>query len=202
MDEKIKKLDAELAKHREIIKKARPGPAQEAAKRRAMQVLKQKRLYEGQRESLYNQQFNLEQVSFAAQSAKDTAVQVQAMQAASKELKTQFKSKEFNVDAIDALNDEMADLMDYSNDIQETLGRNYNIPEDIDEEELLGELDALEADMALEEAGEEVPSYLQDEALPDAPDGVVEPLPAVATGALPPQGNVPAEPVSQRNAAS
>jgi hypothetical protein len=47
VDEKIKKLDAELAKHREIIKKARPGPAQEAAKRRAMQVLKQKRLYEG-----------------------------------------------------------------------------------------------------------------------------------------------------------
>lgn len=202
VDEKIKKLDAELAKHREIIKKARPGPAQEAAKRRAMQVLKQKRLYEGQRESLYNQQFNLEQVSFAAQSAKDTAVQVQAMQAASKELKTQFKSKEFNIDVIDALNDEMADLMDYSNEIQETLGRNYNIPDDIDEEELLGELDALEADMALEEAGEEVPSYLQDEALPDAPDGVVEPLPAVATGALPLQGNVPAEPISQRNAAS
>ena len=40
--------------------------------------------------------------------------------------------------------------MDYSNEIQETLGRNYNIPDDIDEEELLGELDALEADMALE----------------------------------------------------
>ena len=55
----------------------------------------------------------------------------------------------------------MADLMDYSNEINETLGRNYNVPDDIDEEELLGELDALEADMALEEAGEEVgtPSY-------------------------------------------
>lgn len=38
--------------------------------------------------------------------------------------------------------------MDHSNEIQETLGRNYNIPDDIDEEELLGELDALEADMA------------------------------------------------------
>uniref|UniRef100_A0A7S0XDS1 Charged multivesicular body protein 5 n=1 Tax=Mantoniella antarctica TaxID=81844 RepID=A0A7S0XDS1_9CHLO len=202
VDEKIKKLDAELAKHRDIIKKARPGPAQDAAKRRALQVLKQKRLYEGQRETLYNQQFNLEQVSFAAQSAKDTVVQVQAMQAASKELKTQFKSKTFNIDAIDALNDEMADLMDYSADIQETLGRSYNVPDDIDEDELLGELDALEADMALEEVGEEVPSYLQDEALPDAPDGVVEPLPAVGTGGVPaevvPASTVPA----QRNAAS
>ena len=45
-------------------------------------------------------------------------------------------------------------------------------------------MDALEADMALEEAGEEVPSYLQDEALPDAPDGVVEPLPAAHDGPI------------------
>mmetsp|Transcript_18591 Transcript_18591/g.46248 ORF Transcript_18591/g.46248 Transcript_18591/m.46248 type:complete len:229 (+) Transcript_18591:110-796(+) len=185
VDEKIKKLDLELAKHREIIKKTRPGPALEAAKRRAIQVLKQRRLYEGQREQLYNQQFNLEQVSFAAQSAKDTVQQVQAMQSASKEMKTQFKSKEFNIDAIDRLNDEMADLMDYSNEIQETMGRNYNVPDDIDEDELLGELDALEMDMALEEAGEEVPSYLQDEALPDAPDGAVQTLPAAGSGGLP-----------------
>ena len=41
VDAKIKKLDLELARHREIIKKARPGPARDAAKRRALQVLKQ-----------------------------------------------------------------------------------------------------------------------------------------------------------------
>jgi len=62
--------------------------------------------------------YNLEQVSFAAQSAVDTVQQVQAMAGAAKQLKTQFKSKEFNLDAIDRLNDEMADLMDYSNEIQ------------------------------------------------------------------------------------
>ena len=70
----------------------------------------------------------------------------------------------------------MADLMDQANEIQEVLGRNYNVPDDIDEDELLGELDALEDLMAEEETGEEVPSYLQDEALPDAPD--LQPLPA------------------------
>ena len=46
LDDKIKRLDAELAKHRDLIRRARPGPAQEAAKRRALTVLKQKRLYE------------------------------------------------------------------------------------------------------------------------------------------------------------
>ena len=44
-------------------------------------MLKQKRLYEGQRETLYNQQFNVEQVNFAAQSAQDTVQQVHAMKA-------------------------------------------------------------------------------------------------------------------------
>lgn len=45
MEEKIKKLDAELTRYREQIKKTRPGPAQDAVKARAMRVLKQKRMY-------------------------------------------------------------------------------------------------------------------------------------------------------------
>tara|TARA_B110000977_G_scaffold4297_1_gene6008 strand:+ start:3857 stop:4441 length:585 start_codon:yes stop_codon:yes gene_type:complete len=177
----------ELAKHREILRTCRTPAAKEAAKRRALQVLKQKRLYEGQREQLYNQQFNLEQVSFAAQSAKDTAVQVSAMQVSAKELKKQFKTPAFDVDAIDALNDEMADLMDQHTEIQDVLGRNYNVPEDIDEEELMGELDVLEEMMGEElllEGSEEVPSYLQDEALPDAPEGVEEALLNAGAGEL------------------
>lgn len=44
VDEKIKRLDAELARYKEQIKKTRPGPAQEAVKSRAMRVLKQKRM--------------------------------------------------------------------------------------------------------------------------------------------------------------
>ena len=138
LDEKIRKLDEQLAKHKEAIKKCRPGPAQEAAKRRALgvsltaaprdcpkghmrapveccasqrmvvriwvrgarggvadpvgrvtlvrtcartvlQVLKQKRMYESQREQLYNQQFNVDQTAFTMESAKDSIQTVQAM---------------------------------------------------------------------------------------------------------------------------
>lgn len=43
VDEKIKRLDTELSKCREQIRKMRPGPAREAAKARAARVLKQKR---------------------------------------------------------------------------------------------------------------------------------------------------------------
>jgi charged multivesicular body protein 5 len=41
------------------------------------------------------------------------------------------------------MQDEMTDLMDVSNEIQETLGRSYNIPDDVDEEELMGGMETL-----------------------------------------------------------
>ncbi|MCD7447205.1 hypothetical protein HAX54_026324 [Datura stramonium] len=163
VEEKIKKLDAELARYKEQLKKTRPGPAQEAVKARAMRVLKQKRMYEGQRDMLYNQTYNLDQVSFAAEGIKDAQQTMAAMKSANKELKGMMKT--VNIQDVDNLQDEMTDLMDVSNEIQETLGRSYGVPDDVDEEELMGELDALEADMEFE--GEGVPSYLQPDKEPD-----------------------------------
>nr|KJB60247.1 hypothetical protein B456_009G303200 [Gossypium raimondii] len=177
VDEKLKKLDAELSRYKEQIKKTRPGPAQEALKSRAMRVLKQKRMYEGQRDMLYNQTFNLDQVAFASEGLKDAQQTMTALKSANKELKGMMKT--VKIQDIDNLQDEMMDMMDMSNEIQETLGRSYNVPDDIDEDELMGELDALEADMGTEADG--VPSYLQPDKeepdldaelnLPTAPSG-------------------------------
>ncbi|KAF0914590.1 hypothetical protein E2562_030666 [Oryza meyeriana var. granulata] len=44
VDEKIKKLDAELARYKDQIKKTSPSPAQEPIKARAMRLLKQRRI--------------------------------------------------------------------------------------------------------------------------------------------------------------
>jgi len=176
VDEKIKKLDIELHRYKEQIKKTRPGPTLEGIKARAMRVLKQKRMYEGQRDMLYNQTFNLDQVQFAAEGIKDAQQTMSALKSANKDLKGMMKT--VKIQDIDNLQDEMMDLMDVSNEIQETLGRSYSVPDDIDEEELMGELDALEADMESESEG--VPSYLQPDResdldselnLPSAPTG-------------------------------
>uniref|UniRef100_A0A0D6QXA0 Charged multivesicular body protein 5 n=1 Tax=Araucaria cunninghamii TaxID=56994 RepID=A0A0D6QXA0_ARACU len=178
VDEKIRKLDVELARYKEQIKKTRPGPAQEAVKSRAMRILKQKRMYEGQRDMLYNQTFNLDQVAFAAEGIKDAQQTVSAMKAANKELKGSLKT--MKIDDIDNMQDEMMELMDVSSEIQESLGRSYSVPDDIDEEELMGELDALEADMGSETTADSMPSYLQPDKdsdldaelhLPSAPSG-------------------------------
>ena len=75
-----------------------------------LQVLKQKRLYEGQRDQLYSQQFNLEQTTFVMESAKDTVNTVQALKATSKDMKQAFKSKELDISSIEKLQDELADF--------------------------------------------------------------------------------------------
>lgn len=191
MDDKIKKLDAELARYKEQLKKTRPGPAQEAVKARAMRILKQKRMYEGQRDMLYNQTFNLDQVAFASEGIKDAQQTVTALKSANKELKGMMKS--VKIQDIDNLQDEMMDLMDVSNEIQETLGRSYSVPDDIDEEELMGELDALEADM--ESEGDGVPSYLKPDKESEADEALGSELnlPPAPTGHAPFPANAQAE---------
>lgn len=97
LDAKVKKLDEELIKYREQLKKLRPNsPAANAIKARAMRVLKQKKMYETQREQLYGQSFNMEQAAFATQSMQDTVTTVTAMKQANQTLKTQFKSIKVN----------------------------------------------------------------------------------------------------------
>jgi len=64
----------------------------------------------------------------------------------------------------------MADMMDITNEINETLGQSYGVPDEIDEEELMGELDLLEEELAKEPAQGEMPSYLQEPDLPEIPN--------------------------------
>ncbi|VVA97140.1 unnamed protein product [Arabis nemorensis] len=190
VEDKIKKLDVELCKYREQIKKTRPGPAQEAVKARAMRVLKQKKMYEGQRDMLYNQTFNLDQVSFAAEGLKDAQQTMTALKSANKELKGMMKT--VKLQDIDNMQDEMMDLMDVSSEIQETLGRSYNIPDGLDEDDLMGELDALEADMGNETETDGMPSYLQPDKETDFDNELNFPsVPIGGTGA--PSGRVQAE---------
>ncbi|KAF8396364.1 hypothetical protein HHK36_017981 [Tetracentron sinense] len=134
--------------------------------------------YEGQRDMLYNQTFNLDQVAFAAEGIKDAQQTMSALKSANKELKGMMKT--VKIQDIDNMQDEMMDLMDVSTEIQESLGRSYSVPDDIDEEELMGEIDALEADMGMETESDGVPTYLQPDKesdldaelnLPSAPSG-------------------------------
>ncbi|KAL3922327.1 MAG: hypothetical protein SGPRY_004599 [Prymnesium sp.] len=107
IDQKIMKLDKELGRYTEQLKKMKPGPAKQQVQKRAMAILKQKKMYEGQKEQTMNQQFNMDQGrahavtmclagipfhSCEQESLKETASTVAAMKDANKALKKQFKT--------------------------------------------------------------------------------------------------------------
>ncbi|EPQ59091.1 hypothetical protein GLOTRDRAFT_103160 [Gloeophyllum trabeum ATCC 11539] len=162
---KIKKLDGELARYKEQMSKLRNGPGKDAIQQRALRTLKQKRMYEGQLAQLQQQTFNMESAALTTENLRNTMATVEAMKQANKEIKKQYGK--IDIDKIENMHYDMEDLLEQANEIQETLGRSYAVPEEIDEADLEAELDAL----ALEE-DEESTSYLAD--LNKAPDFVDE----------------------------
>ncbi|KAF9780323.1 Snf7 family [Thelephora terrestris] len=173
---KIKKLDGELARYKEQMSKLRNGPGKNAVQQRALRTLKQKRMYESQLGQLVQQTFNMESAALATENLRNTMATVDAMQQANKELKKQYGK--INIDKIENMHFEMEDLLEQANEIQESLGQSYAVPDELDEADLEAELDAL----ALEEE-EEGPSYLAD--LNKAPDFIDEPPVEMAELALP-----------------
>ncbi|KAJ2385705.1 Vacuolar protein-sorting-associated protein 60, partial [Coemansia sp. RSA 2559] len=182
VEAKIKKFDGELARFRDQLKKMRDGPGKNAVKQRALRVLQQKKMYEDQRDQLIQQSFNMESAMFATENIKNTMSTMQAMQDSNKQMKKQYKN--VDIDKIYDMQDEMAELLEQANEVQELMGRSYNLPEDLDEQDLEAELDALGDDLVFEE--NDVPSYLNDaepempDLLPDAPDGAISHQPVSA----------------------
>ena len=82
--------------------------------------------------------------------------------AALKEANTQQKEvmKNFNMDQMEDLFDDMADMMADMEEVNEVMGRNYNV--ECDENDLLGELDELDEELAAEQLDEGLgmPSYV------------------------------------------
>jgi charged multivesicular body protein 5 len=139
LDEKIRKLDQQLIQYREQLKRTRSPSVQNGIKQRAMRLMKQKRLYEQQREQMMNQSFNMEQANFGLQNMQDTVTTVSAMKDANKAMKQQFKK--IDIDDVEDTMDDLEDLLEQNNEIQESLGRTYGV--DVDEGDLEAELDML-----------------------------------------------------------
>ncbi|KAG1892226.1 Snf7 family [Suillus subluteus] len=156
---KIKKLDGELFRYKEQMSKLRNGPGKNAIQQRAL------RLYEGQLNQLQQQTFNMESAALTTDNLRNTMATVDAMKLANKEMRKQYGK--IDIDKIENMHYDMEELLEQANEIQESLGRSYAVPDEIDEADLEAELDALQ----LEEE-EEGPSYLSD--LNKVPDFVDE----------------------------
>jgi len=182
LDAKIAQLDKELKSYREKLKSTTNASAKASLQKRAMDVLKRKKMYESQRDQLAGQQFNIDQAAFGIESAKSTVSTVAAMKAANVELKRTMKH-DLKIEDVEELADDMAELMDEFNEINVTMSTNFSTPNDIDEADLEAELDMLADELEEDASGETdaVPSYLQPSSTtmpptPTAPLGTRVPL--------------------------
>ncbi|OMJ23044.1 Charged multivesicular body protein 5 [Smittium culicis] len=160
---KIDKFDTELVKFQKQLKNMREGPAKNSIRQRAVKVLQQKKMYESQLNQIEQQAFNMESAKLASENMQNTIVQIKTMEQTNKMLKKQYK--DVDIEKIYKLQDEMADLLEDTNEIQELMGRSYNVPDDVNEQDLDAELEALEAEWNFEQENKpeaETPSYLDD----------------------------------------
>ena len=167
VDVKLAKVNAELSTYQQKLSKMRDGPGKQAIKQKALKVLQQRKMYEGQRSQLQQQSWNMEQAGMMQDNLKNVMTTVDAMKTTNKALKQQYGK--INIDKIERMQDEMADLMEIGNDINESISRAYDVPEDVDEAELDAELEAMGDDMMFESEmgiGESAPGFLQDEVAP------------------------------------
>jgi len=164
IDVKLAKLTAELQTLQSRLSKMRDGPGKSAIKSKALKILQRRKMYEAQRDQLQQQSWNMEQADMMTSNLKNVMTTVDAMKTTNKTLKQQYGK--INIDKIERMQDEMADLLEMGNEIQESLGRAYDVPEDVDEAELDAELEALGEDAEFEMTGlgeSEVPAFMRDE---------------------------------------
>ena len=130
------------------------GMKKKQLQQKALQILKRRKMYDSQNSHLMNQQFNVDQMAFNSESIQDTINTVSAMKTAA--VVQQQQMKDFNMDEVEDMFDDMADLMADQEEIQEMMGRNFGV--DYDEDELMGELQELDAEIMDEELS--LPSYI------------------------------------------
>lgn len=144
----------------------RDGPGKSALRQKALKVLQRRKQYEAQRDQLSQQSWNMEQAGMMQDNLKNVMTTVDAMKTTTKTLKKQYGK--VDIDQIERMQDEMQDLMDVGNEIQDSISRAYDVPEDVDEADLDAELEALGEEVMFDMGETEgaVPSFMQDEVGP------------------------------------
>lgn len=161
LDARIQQLEQQIVNFRQEMRRNRPGTSgHNAAKRRALQAMRQKKALESRVEAASNAAFNLEQIRDAKGMQQDNVDYVQGLRVANKELRVAQHS--VDLDEVEDLRDDMQEALEDVSEVSNVLGRSYEV-DNVDNAELEAELDEFEQD-AIDYAGAshvETPSYLR-----------------------------------------
>jgi len=174
LDVKIMNIETQLRVLRERMKTAK-GSALVSTRQQALRLMKQKKMYERQRDQIMGTAFTVTQASFAMESAKDAQDTIDALRAGTEQLRA--TNRQIRISDIDRVHDELADLMDMTDEISQAMSGGF-YQEDMDETELDDELAALGDDLITTDA-DSAPSYLDAISSNDAAPPQME---AVAVG--------------------
>mmetsp|Transcript_27245 Transcript_27245/g.94373 ORF Transcript_27245/g.94373 Transcript_27245/m.94373 type:complete len:241 (-) Transcript_27245:59-781(-) len=153
MDTQIAGLNRELKGYQAQLKKTRNPAQQRSIKQRAMLALKRKKQLEKQRDGLGQRMYNFEGMKGHIDMAKDTREHVDAMSEMAGALREEYK--EIDVDKVEDMADDIEDVLADAEDIQELMGRDFTMGEDVDEADLDAELAGLE-DELFDDEGEDI----------------------------------------------
>ncbi|KAF4694855.1 hypothetical protein FOZ60_006708 [Perkinsus olseni] len=109
-------------------------------KRGALMALKRKKMLEAELTTLMNSRMTLEQQILSLESSQTTAVAVSALATGVSAQK--IMNQQLNIDNIDVLMDDMQEMQDMQNEVSNVLSGGNTV---MDDEELLNELDEIEA---------------------------------------------------------
>jgi len=122
-------------------------------KREALQCIKKKKMYEKQIESLVNTKMTLENQKMTMEVMNINRETLAAQQAAAKAMQDQTKAMG-GVEKVEDIMDQVEDGMQDAQEIQDAMGREIGMPGlDADDDELLAELEGLEAEDLAKELG-------------------------------------------------
>mmetsp|Transcript_9490 Transcript_9490/g.18327 ORF Transcript_9490/g.18327 Transcript_9490/m.18327 type:complete len:204 (-) Transcript_9490:4718-5329(-) len=140
---KVGECDAELKTLRDSVRTSR-GMSQNMHKQKMLQIMKRRKMYAQQLEQLSATQFNLDAVSFNAESIQTTLDSYNALKKANELQKQQMKK--VNLDALEDAMEDMQDMMMDVQEMNEIMSRSYAI-DDINEDDLEAELAELDQEM-------------------------------------------------------
>lgn len=130
----------QLAAIKKRLATARTAGEQNHLKQQAMQLLKRRQLYENQRGMVQQRAFNLEQTTFALDNIRGAQEHAAALKASAGALKA--ASQQVDLDELEDLHDDIADLLVDAEEVNELLGRDYGVGAAVNEDDLDSELHA------------------------------------------------------------
>lgn len=166
LDTQISQLNFQLQTLQKKITTSRSTAGQRPLRQQALKLLNKRKKLEQMRDSLDSQSWSMTQAQMTSDNLKNTMVTVSALKQTNKALKAQYGK--INLDKLQDMQDEMADLIEQGDELQQMLAMNSvnGDIEDVDESELDAELDALAEEQlmgpGINESGLDVPSYLTD----------------------------------------